>query len=155
MKKNKTKKFAGMTLFEIIISLAILSMLTLVLVQTSSVINMYIKSANNVNKKTSEQAPVAEVERKGNAHKLNAGDEKAEIIINYKKDGADATVSIKGDEYEVMEGMTDASGNYEVIEGATDAEGNLIDKRNWGGNLNMQFIVLDPVQPPTTTAPGT
>ncbi|MDE5854329.1 MAG: type II secretion system GspH family protein [Ruminococcus sp.] len=143
MKKNKSKKFAGMTLFEIIISLAILSMLTLVLVQTSSVINMYIRSANNVNKKTSEQAPVAEVERKGNANKV---DDDAEIIINYKKDGADATVALKGDAYEVIESVTDASGN--IVESDPD------DKSNLGGNLNMQFIVLDPVTAPPTTTTG-
>lgn len=154
MKKNKTKKFKGMTLFEIIISLAILSMLTLVLVQTSSVINMYIRSANNVNKKTSEQAPVAEVGRKANAHKLNEGSDKAEIVFEYNS----TTVSIVGDEYEVVESLTDASGN--IIESATDESGSPValdenDKRRLGGNLNMQFIVLDPVTAPPTTAPTT
>ncbi len=144
MKKRKT--FKGMTLMEIIISLAILSVLTLVLVQTSSTINMYLKSAKNVNQKTVQQAPVAEV-----GHK-SAGEQIAtNVEIRVERNGAgdqSFSAELRGNAYKVGEPAT------EVV---TDAEGNetVIDKNELGGDLNMQYIVdLEAVTQPTT-APTT
>lgn len=122
---KKRKKFKGMTLMEIIISLAVLAVLTLVLVQTSNAINMYIRSANNVNKKTVQQAPVAEI-----GHK-DAG-ELVQADVTIKVSNAKFSQDLNGDAYKVND----------------DLSGNEI-----GGNLNMQYIVdLEAV---TTTAPGT
>lgn len=144
MKKRKT--FKGMTLMEIIISLAILSVLTLVLVQTSSTINMYLKSAKNVNQKTVQQAPVAEIGYK------DAGEQLAtDVEIRVERNGAgdkSFSAELRGDAYKVGEPAT------EIV---TDAEGNetVIDKNELGGNLNMQYIVdLEAVTQPTT-APTT
>ncbi len=133
---KKKKKFKGMTLMEIIISLAVLAVLTLVLVQTSSTINMYIKSANNVNKKTVQQAPVAEIGHK-DAGNLVQGD--MQIVVS--GDGLTGVATpfsqeLKGNAYEA----------------ATDSTENVL-----GGNLNMQYIVdVEAVTTePPVTVPGT
>ena len=135
---KKKKKFKGMTLMEIIISLAVLAVLTLVLVQTSSTINMYIKSANNVNKKTVQQAPVAEIGHK-DAGNLVQGD--MQIIVSgngvYGSGVAGTPFSqeLKGNAYEA----------------ATDTTENVL-----GGNLNMQYIVdVEAVTTEPPVVPGT
>lgn len=125
---KKRKKFKGMTLMEVIISLAILAVLTLVLVQTSNTINMYIKSANKVNQKTVQQAPVAEI-----GHKEAGELVQENVTINIKgfdnNNGKPLSVNLQGDAYKVNDSSTD-----EI-----------------GGDLNMQYIVdLEVI----TTAPG-
>lgn len=138
MKKKKTGKFKGMTLFEIIISLAVLSVMTLLLVRTSSVINMYIRSANKVNQRTVEQSPIAEMGHEDAAHKT--ADDVKIIVRNPQPGAGSAEIELNGKA-------------YEVVEQATDSDGNVIyNDSEFGGNLNMQFIVLEE---PTTTAPAT
>lgn len=128
---KKRKKFKGMTLMEIIISLAVLAVLTLILVQTSSTINMYIRSANTVNKKTAQQAPLAEIGYK------DAGELVQENVtihisgFDNNNGGKKLSVDVQGDAYKVG----DSSTGDEL-----------------GGNLNMQYIVdLEAI---TTTAPS-
>lgn len=123
MKKNR-KKLKGITLVEIIISLAVVSVLTLVLVTVSSTINTYIKSANNVNKKVAQQAPVAEVKKENAAVKL---DGEVDIVIT----GGTFTASLKGTEYAVEDPDS-------------------IDRVHAGDELNMKFVVL--YTAPATTA---
>lgn len=133
----KKKKFKGMTLMEVIISLAILAVLTLVLVQTSNTINMYIRSAKNVNRKTIEQAPVAEM-----GHKDAAREVAKDVVINVMYGGT--TVTLNGDAYEVGTRATEV-----VVD--EDGNANIVEKDELGGNLNMQFIdVKNPTAPPTT-----
>lgn len=114
MKKLKLKKSSkkGMTLLEIIISLAVLSAMILVLVTTSSLINSYIRSANNVNGKVARQAPVAETENASDANLVSA------------------SVPI------VVEGANVYGNAYAVIDPSAAADGEL------GGDLNMYFIDL-------------
>lgn len=115
MKKLKLKKTSkkGMTLLEIIISLAVLSAMILVLVTTSSLINSYIRSANNVNGKVARQAPVAETG--------NVGDAATQVA---------ASVPI------IVEGVNLYGDAYAVIDPSAAADGEL------GGDLNMYFIDL-------------
>lgn len=139
MKKNK--KFKGMTLVEIIVSIAILGVLTLVLVQTSTVINMYIKSANNVNKKTISQAPVAEM---GNMQAATQVATNAKIKIS---GGGFADIELYGDAYQVGTRAT------EIVKDADDNDV-VVEKNELGGSLNMQFLVLEDPTSPVTTAPA-
>ncbi|MBO5344069.1 MAG: prepilin-type N-terminal cleavage/methylation domain-containing protein [Ruminococcus sp.] len=60
MKKLKKKVLKGMTLMEIIIAIAIVAVMTVILVGASTVINNYIRSANDVNDRVAIQAPVAQ-----------------------------------------------------------------------------------------------
>lgn len=128
---KKRKKFSGMTLMEIIISLAILAVLTLVLVQTSNTINMYIKSANKVNQKTIQQAPVAEI---GDIDAGRQVETKVNINISGGPGGKSFSQVVQGNAYQAGEPKTEY---VEVSEGVTTAV--VVDEI--GGNLNMQYIV--------------
>lgn len=120
MNKTKKKNLKGMTLIEIIVSLAVLAVMTLLLVQASSTINMYIRSANKVNKRVAEQAPIAEIGYTDAAHRVSEDD--VEIIVGRGK----TETKLKGKAYEVE-------------------DESLLNENEFGGNLNMQFIVLEEV----------
>lgn len=94
MKRLKKRKLKGMTLAEIIVSLAIMSVLTLLLVTVANSINAYLRSANNVNRKVAKQAPVAEVCYTDSARQIDAD---VTITVNY--DGH--PIEIKADAYSV------------------------------------------------------
>ena len=61
MKKKLSKSLKGMTLYEIIISLAIVAVMTVIMITTSSLIDKYTTSSNHVNNKVAEQAPKDQV----------------------------------------------------------------------------------------------
>ena len=111
---KKKKSLKGVTLVEIIISLAVVSVLTLLLVTTATTINAYIKSANHVNKKTTVQAPIAESGFTGSANELSTSDKDIKITVNGK-----VTLVGKG---------------YSVVDPAAPADEGV------GGNLNMKFV---------------
>ncbi|SEK53306.1 prepilin-type N-terminal cleavage/methylation domain-containing protein [Ruminococcus sp. YRD2003] len=111
---KKKKSLKGVTLVEIIISLAVVSILTLLLVTTATTINAYIKSANHVNKKTTVQAPIAESGFTGSANELSTSDKDIKITVNGK-----VTLVGKG---------------YSVVDPAAPADEGV------GGNLNMKFV---------------
>ncbi|MDE7363351.1 MAG: prepilin-type N-terminal cleavage/methylation domain-containing protein [Ruminococcus sp.] len=139
--KNKRKTFKGMTLMEIIISLAVLAVLTLILVHTSTTINMYIKSTKNINQKVTAQAPVAEMGYVAGASALPTSD-LPEVFVNWSGN-AGAAIAMDAVAYQAGEVATVA---------VTDAEGNIISYEEanvLGGNLAMQFLE---VHDPTTTA---
>ena len=94
MKKLKKRRLKGMTLAEIIVSLAILSVMTLLLVTVANSINAYLKSANNVNRKVARQAPVAEVCYTDSARHI---DDDVTITVEYSGN----SINIKGDAYSV------------------------------------------------------
>ena len=120
LKFKKTGK-KGMTLLEIIISLAILSVMVLVLVTTSSLINSYIRSANNVNGKVARQAPVAEM-----GNDMDATQVAASIPI-------------------VVNGVNVYGNAYAVLDPSDAVDGEL------GGDLNMSFIdLIQPSTAPTS-----
>ena len=62
MKKKVFKKkiFKGMTLVEIIISIAVLAVMTTVLVAVSTSIQNYLRAAGDMNDRVAVQAPVAQ-----------------------------------------------------------------------------------------------
>ena len=111
---KKKKSLKGVTLVEIIISLAVVSVLTLLLVTTATTINAYIKSANHVNQKTTGQAPIAESGFTGSANELSTSDKDIKITVNGK-----VTLVGKG---------------YSVVDPAAPADEGV------GGNLNMKFV---------------
>lgn len=110
--KQKKRSFKGITLVEIIVSIAVVSIMTLLLVATATSINAYIKSANNVNKKTALQAPVAESTYTGSATRI---DPNVHITVNNN-------IKLKAELYAVNDPAT-----------TPDDDG-------VGGNLNMKFV---------------
>lgn len=121
--KIKKKSLKGMTLVEIIISLAVVAIMTVLLVAAASAVNAYIRSSNNVNKKVSVQAPVAESGYTGSANELSTADSDIRITVN-------GNVELVGKGYSVVD--PDAPIDNEV-----------------GGNLNMKFV--ENIKPDATT----
>ena len=121
--KTKKKSLKGMTLVEIIISLAVVAIMTVLLVAAASAVNAYIRSSNNVNKKVSVQAPVAESGYTGSANELSTADSDIRITVN-------GNVELVGKGYSVVD--PDAPIDNEV-----------------GGNLNMKFV--ENIKPDATT----
>ncbi len=124
MNKTKTKKrksLKGMTLMEIIVSLAVVAVLTTILVGAASAIDAYIKSANHVNKKTSLQAPVAESGYTGSAQEISSTDSDIHITVNND-------IKLVGSGWAVNDPSVTDDGV--------------------GGNLNMKFVTN--VQPDTS-----
>ncbi|MCQ2490378.1 MAG: hypothetical protein MJ079_02155 [Ruminococcus sp.] len=121
--KTKKKSLKGMTLVEIIISLAVVAIMTVLLVAAASAVNAYIRSSNNVNKKVSVQAPIAESGYTGSANELSTADSDIRITVN-------GNVELVGKGYSVVD--PDAPIDNEV-----------------GGNLNMKFV--ENIKPDATT----
>jgi len=125
--KNKKKSLKGMTLTEIIISLAVVSVMTVVLVGTARLIDQYIRSANNVNHKVADQLPAAEMRDIANANQVKGSlsdgsddDYPVKITFSYKSGGT-KTVTMKGDLWE-SEDPADVSSD------------------DLGGGLNLKFV---------------
>lgn len=114
VKANKKKKFKGMTLIEIIVSLAIVSIMTTVLVLTAAVINNYMRSSNDVNNRVAQQAPVAE------AQDVFAADQSATVSLEIVLDN---NISLHANSYAV----------YDDTEMAAHSD-------EFGSGLNMKFI---------------
>ena len=129
MKLHNTKKksLKGMTLTEIIISIAVVAIMTVVLVGTASLIDQYIRSANNVNHKVADQLPAAEMRDIGNAHQVNGttlagAEDNYPVKITFKyNNGSTKTVTMKGDLWE-SEDPTNVSSD------------------DLGGGLNLKFV---------------
>lgn len=84
MKKFSIKKktFKGMTLVEIIISLAIVGAMTTIIVGAAGAINKYTKASNDMDKRVAMQAPVAEAQYYNIVAGTPRPTEPVEIIVN-------------------------------------------------------------------------
>lgn len=114
---KKKRNLKGMTLVECIIAVAILGVMTLVLVVLSTSITSYLRSANDVNKRVADQAPVAEVGY------VNAQTPTVPGDIRITLDTVGGNVTVRGRGYRVYDDaeMAAHSGEY-------------------GDGLNMTFI---------------
>lgn len=102
MKKLKIKKkvLKGMTLMEIIIAIAIVAVMTSILVGTANAINVYLRSANDINDRVALQAPVAQSK---DIHGAGiAADDGIEIVLTPDIDDAES-ISLVGDIYSVFD----------------------------------------------------
>lgn len=130
---KKKKSLKGMTLVEIIISLAIVSVMTVVLVATSGVINKFVKSARNVNNTVAVQVPIAETKDIGNAHKIEGVDDDGNVV-DYV---AEITFDVQGRSAggaDIDKSVTMQAQLYEAEDPAT------LDQDQLGGTLNMKFL---------------
>lgn len=103
MKKLKLKKkvLKGMTLLEIIISIAIVAVMTSLLVAAANAINSYLRSANDINDRVALQAPVAQA-RDIHGAGIETTDGIEIILTPNKIDGA-GDISLVGDIYAVFD----------------------------------------------------
>ncbi len=118
MKKFKKKVFKGMTLYEVIIAIAIMAVMTTILVAAGMAINGYLRAANDVNDRVALQAPFAEA-------KVNPGTEfgTVSIEISITSGASILEVGLSGD----MHGVFD---DVQMAERSSEA----------GRGLNMKYI---------------
>lgn len=130
MKKifSKKKKLKGMTLAEIVISLAVLAVLTVLLVGTSRLIDNYTRSANKVNDKVAVQTPVAEARYMDKAYRIDPSGTNNKIRITLNNNC-------------VFEGE-----GYVTVDPTAP-----VDENELGGNLGLKFVDSPVYIPPTTT----
>lgn len=104
---KKKKKLRGMTLVEIIVSIAVFAMISLILVMLGSSVNAQRRSTKRVNDKVAVQGPIAEAQNDENSLLM---DDDYEIIV--KKKGSDSTSAVvKGKLYSAQGYIIDEDGN--------------------------------------------
>ncbi len=121
MKKLKSEKkvFKGMTLVEIIVSIAVLAIMTTVLVAASKAIQAYLRSSEEINDRVAVQAPVAQAGYQPAAEMI---EEEIEIFI-FPTIGETDAIRLVGELY----------GVYDATE--------MADHEDEAGNeLNIKFI---------------
>ncbi len=104
---KKKKKLRGMSLIEIIVSIAVFAMISLILVTLGSAVNAQRRSTKRVNDKVAVQGPIAEAQNDENSLLM---DDEYEITV--AKKGSDSTkVEVKGKLYSAQGYIIDADGN--------------------------------------------
>ena len=149
MRKVK-KKLKGMTLIEMIISIAIFAMLGAVIILASNSIAAHIKDAKTLNQKVAVQGPIAEVQRDIPEKLINNS---VTITVKDADDASASPAVLSGKLYDTaeIERITDGSGQP-----VTDANGNFqfttVDNSSLNGGLNFKYIaeVTYETQPTTT-----
>lgn len=136
---KKKKKLKGMTLVEIVVSIAVFAAISLILVMIGSAVNAQERSANKVNRKVAVQGPVAEAQNDDNALLLTE-----EYMIKVaKKDSPETAVTVTGKLYSTEKYIIDEDGNKVADPNAEKA--------------NLKFIEIqkpgsgDAEVPPATT----
>lgn len=143
MKKNN-KKFKGMTLIEIIISLAVFAMIGVILITVAVTIQKQAKGAQGLNKKVAVQGPIAEAQNK-TASAVTT--QPVEIEVRYNA----SSVNVQGVLYDtaVRVQATDAAGDP-----VTDGAGNPVFEVNgeMNGEINLKYVadIQKPTAAPTT-----
>ncbi len=136
---KKKKKLKGMTLVEIVVSIAVFAAISLILVMIGSAVNAQERSANKVNRKVAVQGPLAEAQNDSNAFLL---DEEYKIEVA-KKDSPETAVTVTGKLYSTQKFTIDEDGNQVADPNAEKA--------------NLKFIEIqkpmsgDAEVPPATT----
>ncbi len=136
---KKKKKLKGMTLVEIVVSIAVFAAISLILVMIGSAVNAQERSATRVNRKVAVQGPIAEAQNDSNALLL---DEEYEIYVA-KKDSPSSGVTVTGKLYSTQKFTIDEDGNQVADPNAEKA--------------NLKFIEIqkpmsgDTAVPPATT----
>lgn len=104
---KKKKKLKGMTLIEIIVSIAVFAMISLILVMLGTSVNAQRRSARKVNEKVAFQGPIAEAQNDENSLLM---DDEYEITVG--KVGSASTVTVvKGKLYSAQGYILDEDGN--------------------------------------------
>lgn len=165
MKRKKTKK--GMTLIEIIISLAIFSMLGVVLVQAGTLVDRTNKATSRLNKKVNAQSPYAasqnteyhQYDTDGNLMYDGSGNPiygtlsyvnmDIEVYIDENNDGVADDVSVKykkadgSEETKVEPAKHLTTAKRYTTEDLVINRSNIYDPNGPNKNHNLKFAVFD------------
>lgn len=153
MKKLK-RKLKGMTLVEILVSLAIFAMFALILVMLGNSVEKNSREANKLNKKVAVNGPVAEMQNNKQAYMADGNHEirvanKSQLTTNSAGEWVTGYVAIDGTLCYVNESLTNevttnTEGLSEVIIDPTNPTGT-------DGDYDFNFVIVTkPV--PTATA---
>lgn len=126
-KKSRHKK-RGMTLVEVIISIAVMAVLALLLTTVGVTIDTYRKDTKARNDKVAVEGPAAEARDTSDNGRGKLVDE--EFVINVKRNGG-SSVEVKGKLYSTSDELTDT--------GTTDSDG----KKIYSGNTKGHFKFID------------
>ncbi|MDE5583423.1 MAG: type II secretion system GspH family protein [Ruminococcus sp.] len=133
-KIRKSRKKRGMTLAEVIISIAIMAVLALMLTTIGMTIDRYRRDTNARNTKIAFEGPAAELQQRDTPTASNMGkliDEDFKITVSPAVSGS---VEIDGKLYSTSDELTGT--------GATDADGVEIYDGNTTGHF--MFVYIDP-----------
>lgn len=152
MRKFK-KKVKGMTLIEMIISIAVFAMLGVIIILVSTSIASHMKDARTLNQKVAVQGPIAESQLKIEEKKIDNS-----VTITVMEQGYAGTdpAILEGTLYDTaeIERITDGAGQP-----VTDAEGNYqftsVDNSEMNGGLNFKYIADVTYETQPTTAATT
>lgn len=124
---KKSCKKRGMTLVEVIISIAVMAVLALLLTTIGVTVDNYRKDTKAKNQKIATESPVAEVQDRdkgvGSSGKGKLVEEEYNITVSANGD----SVNVKGKLYSTNEELTDT--------GSVDADGEPI----YDGNISKHF----------------
>ncbi len=124
MKKRK-KKLSGMTLVEVIISIAVFAAITLILTLLGRAVESHQRTAKRINDKVAVQGPIAEAQNEKSALLV---DDEYEITVQ-KSGDASAEVVVKGKLYSAEPFSVDNNGN-QIPDPTAD-------------NANLKFIEIE------------
>ena len=84
--KQFKKKLKGMTLVEVVIAIAVFAIMGALLVTAANLINVHLKSTNQLNAKVAEQGPIAEAQYNGAAYPVAGGTTQIEVKYGGSKE---------------------------------------------------------------------
>lgn len=146
MKKFK-KKLSGMTLVEMIISMAIFAVLALVLVTMGTAVEKNTRAANSLNKKVAVDGPVAEMQNtkrsyvSSDSHVIKVANA-AQVQTNADGSWSGGYIAIEGTRCFVKQ---DDDGNAVTNAVTTNAEGAssiVVDGAEEAGDFDFNFIIV-------------
>ncbi len=153
MKKLK-RKLSGMTLVEMIISIAIFAIMAMLLVLLGNAIEKNTQEANRLNSRVAVEGPIAEIQNMNEAHLV---DNEAEIKVGIGQDVTDTNGDVVGKEmpssgYSTIHG-TLCYVDPELPENETASDGSkLPDTTAPENDYNFHYIAV--TKPTNTTAPA-
>ena len=165
MKKFK-KKLSGMTLVEMIISLAVFASLALILATMGSAVEKHSREARKINTNVAVNGPIAEAQRTNDSYISNdkfviqvakAGDVQkdagGQAVTDSNGDQVLNYINIEGTLCYVNPTTTDANKNSEVVTNATDQNGDIVIDTNFepGDYVPKYIIVTMPTNTTVTT----
>ena len=169
MKKFK-KKLSGMTLIEMIISLAVFASLALILATMGSAVEKHQREARKINTNVAVNGPIAEAQRTNDSYIGNnsfviqvakAGDAQKDAngqpVTDANGDQVLNYINIEGTLCYVNPTTTDANANSAVVTNATDTNGEIVIDPDFepGDYVPKYIIVTMPTNTTVTTTTTT
>lgn len=131
-KNKKSRRKRGMTLVEVIISIAIMAVLALLLTTIGVTIDNYRKDTRARNTKIAVEGPAAETHDTKASGRGKLIDK--DVTINVSRVGSGTSVEVKGRLYSTSDELTDT--------GTKDDD----DKSIYSGNIKGHFKFIDDIQ---------